>query len=50
MSFVKEYLQTKKAVNFDDTQERPNNIEIEIYADTIYVKVGYFHHYSCAAT
>lgn len=42
MDFVKEHLTTKKHVDFGDTQERPNNIELEIMADTIYVKVRWY--------
>ncbi|KAL9982962.1 hypothetical protein ACROYT_G005077 [Oculina patagonica] len=38
MDFVQEHLRTKKNVNFGDTQERPNNIEVEVLADTVYVK------------
>ena len=40
MDFVQEHLTTKKNVNFGNSQERPNNIELEVLADTIYVKVG----------
>ncbi|XP_078358209.1 EGF-like repeat and discoidin I-like domain-containing protein 3 [Oculina patagonica] len=39
MDFVKEYLTAKKNVDFGDSQELPNNIELEILADTVYVKV-----------
>lgn len=39
MAFVQEHLRTKKSVNFGDSQERPNHIELEILADTVYVKV-----------
>ena len=39
MDFVQEHLSTKKNVNFGDSQERPNHIELEILADTVYVKV-----------
>lgn len=39
MDYVKDYLMVKKNVNFSDTQNIPNNIDIEILADTIYVKV-----------
>ncbi|KAJ7390265.1 hypothetical protein OS493_026138 [Desmophyllum pertusum] len=38
MDFVQEHLRTKKNVNFGNSQERPNNIELEVLADTIYVK------------
>ena len=41
MDFVKEHLSTKKGVNFQDSQDHPNNIELEVLADTIYVKVCY---------
>lgn len=39
MDFVREYLIQKKNVNFGSLQERPNNIELEILADTVYVVV-----------
>ena len=39
MDFVKEHLETRKMINFGDSQERPNNIEREILADTVYVRV-----------
>ena len=39
MDFVQEHLRTKRKVTFADTQERPNGIELEILADTVYVKV-----------
>lgn len=39
MKFVREHLETKKGVKFQDKQERPNNIEVEILADTVYLKV-----------
>lgn len=41
MDFVQDHLKTKKNINFNDTQEQPNNKEIEIMADTVYVKVNY---------
>jgi len=41
MDFVKEHLATTKGVNFQDSQDHPNNIELEVLADTIYVKVRY---------
>lgn len=41
MDFVKEHLASKKGVNFQDSQDHPNNIELEVLADTIYVKVRY---------
>jgi len=39
MDFVQEHLKTEKKINFADSQERSNDIEIEILADTVYVKV-----------
>ena len=39
MDFVREHLTTKKNVNFEDNQERSNNIELEVLADTVYLKV-----------
>ncbi len=39
MDFVQEHLRTQKNVNFEDTQERPNSIELEVLADTVYVRV-----------
>ena len=39
MDFVQEQLKTKKKVNFGDSQEQPNGIELEVMADTIYMKV-----------
>lgn len=39
MDFVREHLTAKKSVDFGDSQERPNNIELEILADTVFVKV-----------
>jgi len=41
MDFVREHLGTKKKINFGDSQELSNGIEIEILADTVYVKVRY---------
>ncbi|KAL9982967.1 hypothetical protein ACROYT_G005082 [Oculina patagonica] len=38
MDFVQEHLRTQKNVNFEDTQERPNSIELEVLADTVYVR------------
>ncbi|RMX38125.1 hypothetical protein pdam_00003073, partial [Pocillopora damicornis] len=38
MDFVKEQLKTKKKVNFGDSQEQTNGIELAVMADTIYVK------------
>ena len=39
MDFVQEHLRVKKNVNFGDSQERPNNIELEVLAETVYVRV-----------
>ena len=39
MDFVREHLTTKKNVNFEDNQERSNNIELEVLADTVYLEV-----------
>ena len=39
MDYVQEYLKTEKKINFGDSQELPNSVEIEILADTVYVKV-----------
>ena len=39
MDFIQENLRTKHDVNFQDEQERPNNIELEVLADAVYVKV-----------
>ena len=39
MDFVEEHLRTKKGVKFGDSQDRPNNIKLEVLADTVYVKV-----------
>ena len=39
MDFVKEHLATKKNIRFGDIQEQPNQIELEILADTIQIKV-----------
>ena len=41
MDFVKEHLETQKMVDFGDSQHRPNNIELEILADTVYVRVSW---------
>lgn len=41
MDFVREHFTAERNVDFGDTQERPNNIELEILADTVYVKVRY---------
>ena len=40
MDFVKEHLETQKMINFGDSQDRPNNIELEILADAVYVRVS----------
>ena len=42
MDYVQEHLRTKREVAFAQTQERANKIELEILADTVYVKVGFF--------
>ena len=39
MNFVREYLTTKKNVNFRKSQSQPNNIELEVQADTVYIEV-----------
>ena len=39
MDYVQEHLKTEKKINFGDSQEQSNGIEIEILADTVYVKV-----------
>ena len=39
VDFVKEQLETKKKVNFGDSQEQTNGIELAVMADTIHVKV-----------
>ena len=39
MDFVREYLSVRESVNFDDTQDLSNNIDLTILADTIYVRV-----------
>ena len=41
MDYVQEHLRTKREVAFGQTQERANRIELEILADTVYVKVGF---------
>lgn len=41
MDFVKEHLETQKMINFGDSQDRPNNVELEILADTVYVRVSW---------
>ena len=40
MDFVKEHLETQKMIDFGDSQDRPNNIELEILADTVFVRVS----------
>ena len=42
MDYVQEHLRAKREVAFGQTQERANRIELEILADTVYVKVGFF--------
>lgn len=39
MDYVQEHLKTEKKINFGDSQELSNGVEIEILADTVYVKV-----------
>lgn len=39
MDYVQEHLKTEKKINFGDSQELSNRVEIEILADTVYVKV-----------
>lgn len=39
MDFVREHLTAKRSVDLDGTQDVPNNIELEIMADTVYVRV-----------
>ncbi|XP_078383070.1 uncharacterized protein LOC144665665 [Oculina patagonica] len=38
MDFVQEHLATKKNVNFRKKQSQPNNIELEVQADTVYIE------------
>ncbi|XP_078380197.1 uncharacterized protein LOC144663138 [Oculina patagonica] len=38
MDFVQEHLKNNKKVDFDENQYQPNNIELEVLADTVYVK------------
>jgi len=45
MDFVKEYFTKKKNENFGDSQASPNDLKLEILADTVYVKVSYLHRY-----
>ena len=40
MDYVQEQLKTEKKVDLGDSQERSNDIDIEILADTVYVKVS----------
>ncbi len=40
MDFVQEHLKNNKRVDFDENQYQPNNIELEVLADTVYVKVN----------
>lgn len=40
MDLIKGHLEREKNVDFEDSQERSNNIELEVLADTVYVKVG----------
>lgn len=39
MDFVQEHLTVKKKINIGDSQASPNNIQLKILADTVYVKV-----------
>ena len=39
MDFIQEHFAAKKDIDFGDSQEQSNNIELEILADTVYVKV-----------
>ena len=39
LDFVQEHLREKRNINFNDIQEQPNSITVEIMADTVYVKV-----------
>jgi len=41
MDFVQEYFTKKKNENFGDSQASPNDLKLEILADTVYVKVSY---------
>ena len=51
MDFVKEHLESQKMIDFGDSQDRPNNIELEILADTVYVRVSWPEKLlSCAST
>lgn len=43
MDFVQEYFRRKKNENFGDSQAWPNDLKLEILADTVYVKVSCFH-------
>lgn len=42
MDQVKETLNKKMKVNFDDSQKKPNGINLEILADTISVEVRFW--------
>lgn len=39
MHYVEEYLRLKKEVEFGDSQETANNIDVTVLADIIYTKV-----------
>ena len=45
MDYVQEYFTKKKKENFGDSQASPNDLKLEILADTVYVKVRCFHRY-----
>ena len=39
MDFVREHLTSQRSINFGDSQEWPNNIDLQVMADTIVVSV-----------
>lgn len=40
MDFVQKHLENKRDVEFKENQKQSNNIELEVLADTVYVKVN----------
>ena len=39
MKYIKEHLASKEKVKFGDSQKEPNNIQLEVWADTVYIEV-----------
>ena len=39
MKYLQEHFAAKEKINFGRTQKRPNRIQLEVLADTVYIEV-----------